>query len=152
MEKNKEVNDFKLVGRPPEFKNVEELTQKIHEYFNNGVKTRSIVIGHGATKRIEELPVPTISGLALYLGFASRQSFYDYEKNENFSYTIKKARLFIETEYEEQLQVGNSTGAIFALKNLGWQDKSEVINKNLNSKELTDDEISKLSKELDDEY
>ena len=24
------------------------------------------------------------------------------------------------------LQIGNTTGAIFALKNMGWKDKSEV--------------------------
>jgi len=152
MDNEKKVDDFKSVGRPPAYKTAEELTEKIDEYFNEGVKTRSFLLGHGATIRIETIPVPTISGLALFLGFSSRQSFYDYEKNTEFSYTIRKARLFIETEYEEQLQVGNTTGAIFALKNLGWHDKSEVVNKNLNSKELTDEEITELSKKLDDEY
>ncbi|MCK5608028.1 hypothetical protein KAR91_39475, partial [Candidatus Pacearchaeota archaeon] len=33
------------------------------------------------------------------------------------------ARLFIEVEYEEQLQHGSVIGAIFALKNMGWADK-----------------------------
>jgi hypothetical protein len=64
----------------------------------------------------------------LALGFESRQSFYDYEEKEEFTYTIKKARMLIENEYEFQLQRGNTTGAIFALKNFGWKDKSEVDN------------------------
>lgn len=69
---------------------------------------------------------PTITGLALYLGFESRQSFYDYEKNGEFSYTIKRARLRIENEYEKALHGNSPTGAIFALKNFGWKDKQEI--------------------------
>jgi hypothetical protein len=37
----------------------------------------------------------------------------------------KKARTFIELEYEELMQLGVST-AIFALKNFGWRDTQEV--------------------------
>lgn len=68
----------------------------------------------------------TISGLAIYLGFESRQSFYDYEKHEEYSYIIKKARLKVECSYEKRLDSKNPTGAIFALKNMGWKDKHEV--------------------------
>lgn len=153
MNLKKENNDFiENNGRPPIFETADQLIEKIHEYFNSGVRKRSIRIGAGPTSKIIEMPIPTISGLCLFLGFSSRQSFYDYEKKDGFSYTIKRARLFIETEYEEQLQVGNTTGAIFALKNLGWQDKTEVVNKNLNSRELSDEEIVELNEKLDKEF
>lgn len=109
----------------PWYKTNEELEQKIDEYFREGVKKKKVVVGKGENKKVEEIPVPTITGLAIYLGFCSRQSFYDYEKRKDFSYTIKKARLFIECEYEEQLKIGNVVGAIFALKNMGWKDKTE---------------------------
>jgi hypothetical protein len=69
---------------------------------------------------------PTVSGLALHLGFTSRQSFYDYEKYELFSDIIKKARLRIESVYEQKLHYKNPAGAIFALKNFGWVDKQEI--------------------------
>lgn len=69
---------------------------------------------------------PLITGLALSLGFESRQSFYDYEKRPEFSYIIKTARLRVEMGYEESLQNNNCTGAIFALKNMGWRDKVET--------------------------
>ena len=85
----------------------EEMQEKIDEYFN----TSSVF---------------TISGLAYFLGFESRQSFYDYEQREAFSYTVKRARTRIEVNYEEKLQGTTPTGSIFALKNLGWKDKSEV--------------------------
>lgn len=114
------------VGRPPMFSTPEELERKINDYFNGGLKMRQVVIGKAPNQIIELVPCPTISGLAYYLGFESRQSFYDYEEKPEFTYTVKRARLFIEVEYEEQLQHGNTVGAIFALKNMGWKDKSEV--------------------------
>ena len=67
----------------------------------------------------------TITGLAYHLGFESRQSFYDYEERDGFSYIIKRARLKVETMYEENLSGTAPTGSIFALKNMGWKDKTE---------------------------
>jgi hypothetical protein len=115
-----------ITGRPPHYETPEELVSKIDEYFKSGVKKRTVIIGKGDNREAIEIEVPTISGLCYYLGFESRQSFYDYEKRDNFSYIIKRARLFIEVEYEEALQYGNVTGAIFALKNMGWRDKTEI--------------------------
>lgn len=114
--------DKKNVGRPPKFKTPEELQKKIDAYFKNCPDRRQFVTKIG---EVIEIPMPTICGLCYYLGFESRQSFYDYEKEEKFSYTIKRARLFIEKEYEQLLQGNNCTGAIFALKNFGWVDKTE---------------------------
>jgi len=113
-------------GRPPLFKTDEELQSAINKYFNEGIKKRTFVIGSGATQREIQVEIPTITGLCYYIGFESRQSFYDYQDMPMFSYTIKRARLFIECEYEEQLQYGNTTGAIFALKNMGWRDKQDI--------------------------
>ena len=108
-------------GRPPFYSDPNELQLKVDEYFNNCPDKKAITVGFD---RID-VPVYSICGLAYHLGFESRQSFYDYENVPEFSYTIKRARLFIEKEYEEQLSVGNTIGAIFALKNMGWKDKSE---------------------------
>lgn len=115
-----------LGGRPPLYQTADELQLKIDQYFNEGVKKRKVQVGKGDFKKVIEIPVPTITGLCYYLGFESRQSFYDYEKRDGFSYTIKRARLFIEQEYEEELKLGNTVGAIFALKNMGWIDKTHT--------------------------
>lgn len=117
-----------MAGRPPFYNSAEELQEAIHDYFTNGVKIRTVIVGKAPNQQAIEVPVPTISGLVYHLGFESRQSFYDYEEKQEFTYTVKRARLFIEKEYEEQLQIGNTVGAIFALKNMGWKDKSEVEN------------------------
>jgi hypothetical protein len=97
-------------GRPPLYSDPETLAQTVDEYFKDNPKV-------------------TISGLALYLGFESRQSFYDYEEKEEFSYIVKRSRLFVEMTYEERLAGNNCTGSIFALKNMGWKDKTEVDNR-----------------------
>ncbi len=119
----------KLGGRPPIFDTPEHLKEKIDEYFDKGMKKRTVLIGKAPNQTTIEIEVPTIAGLCYYLGFESRQSFYDYEKRDGFSYTIKRARLSIEIEYEEQLQHGNTVGAIFALKNMGWYDRQEITGK-----------------------
>lgn len=64
----------------------------------------------------------TISGIALTLGFNSVQSLYDYENREEYSALIKRARLIVANGYEKKLHGTNVTGAIFALKNMGWKD------------------------------
>lgn len=114
-------------GRPPIFKTPAELQKKIDEYFKNCPDKKTLTaFDKNSGKFVScSVPTPIISGLASYLGFESRQSFYDYENKEEFSYTIKKARLRIETEYEKQLYMDKCTGAIFALKNLGWKDVSQ---------------------------
>jgi len=95
-------------GRPSEYNNPDELQKRIDAYFDSNEKY-------------------TICGLAYDLGFESRQSFYDYEKRDKFSYIIKRARLRIEGYYESLLgKPGGAGGPIFALKNMGWTDKSEV--------------------------
>lgn len=115
------------VGRPPMYKTAEELEDKIDEYFESGYETRKVMVKQGKDDYTEkDTKLITISGLVLFLGFCDRASFYDYGKNPKFSHTIKKARSFIERHYEGIIQSGNPAGAIFALKNFGWKDKTEI--------------------------
>lgn len=66
----------------------------------------------------------TISGLAIALD-TTRQTLLDYEAREEFSDTIKKAKLRIENWTEEQLFTSTRTaGVIFNLtNNFGWSNK-----------------------------
>jgi hypothetical protein len=109
-------------GRPALFNSPEELQLKIDEYFDSGAHKKEYPTLAGTV----EISIYTISGLAYFLGFNSRQSFYDYENRLEFSDTIKKARLRIEMTYEENLIDKACTGSIFALKNMGWSDRSEI--------------------------
>jgi|14_taG_2_1085336.scaffolds.fasta_scaffold26381_2 hypothetical protein len=109
------------VGRPLKYKTVEKLDSAIDEYFEESLKTKDKDNGD----RIFIDP-PTITGLAYHLGFASRQSMYDYEEREEFSYSIKRACLRIEIAHEQNLFSTGATGSIFWLKNRGWKDKVET--------------------------
>jgi hypothetical protein len=96
-------------GRPKKFKTVAELDKAIDHYFK-------VKKDH-----------PTITGLALELGFTSRLALIRIEGyGEEFSNSIKRAKLQVENFYEEQLTKNNSSGAIFALKNFDWRDRQDI--------------------------
>ena len=96
-------------GKPPKYKTIKELQAKIDEYFASEPKK------------------PTISGLAYFLGFETRQALYHMEnKGGELGYTIKKAVLFIENIHEQGLFNPANSGHIFWLKNRNWTDKQEL--------------------------
>ncbi len=140
---NKYAKGCKTSGRPALYKTVEELEAKIDEYFNDCPDKRTVYTKTGGAVQI---PCPTITGLALFLGFCNRSSMYDYEnEHKEFSNTIKKARSKMEVIYEQLLQDGNS-GAIFALKNFGWKDKQEIdVNQKRDYSKLSVEELLKIA-------
>lgn len=100
-----------LGGRPRKYDNPEELQKAVDSYF----------------RERDELKKPyTITGLALALGFNSRQSLLNYQGDKRFLDIIKKAKSKVEAFYEESLHSGQSVaGIIFCLKaNFKWDDKS----------------------------
>lgn len=99
-------------GRPPMYESPEGLKLKCIEYFEY------------CQKNDEKI---TVTGLALYLGFESRQSLFAYGNKKDFSYITKRAKLVVENSYENSGQ----TIDIFALKNMDWKDKSEVTQTNI---------------------
>ncbi len=110
-------------GRPLKFETADQLSAAIQVYFDDC---------------IENLKPVTISGLAYSLGFESRQSIYDYKEREEFSYILKRATFFVESCYEGKLSGTTPTGAIFALKNMGWRDKVETeLSGGLEVKQIT---------------
>jgi hypothetical protein len=98
-------------GRPPIYTRSEDLEAKIEEYKHN-------------CKLTDE--TPTLTGMILHIGFNSKDTFYEYGKKEEFSESIKKARLWIESLYERDLREKGHSGTIFGLKNMGWKDKIET--------------------------
>lgn len=76
---------------------------------------------------------PTQSGLARFLGFTSRDSFYKYESKVQYAEVVRYARTRI-GEYLERasLSCKNPTAAIFQLTNLrdGWVDSKKIENTN----------------------
>lgn len=111
-------------GRPLKFTSVEEMQKKIDDYFK--------------TTKPEEV---TITGLALHLG-TYRETLCQYGKKDEFTDTIKRAKHRVALEYEKDLRRKGRSGDIFALKNFGWTDKTEVEQKTTVS--LADDIIDDI--------
>ena len=122
-------------GRPRKWTDPKKMQKAIDEYFvececelmrNDG---KILVDKYGKPIYLNRKP-PTISGLACYLGFKDRQSLLDYQKNDEFSCTILRAKLRIEAYLEERpMDRGGQRGAEFNLRcNYGWNDKQKDDN------------------------
>lgn len=119
----------KQVGRPPIYKTVNEIEGKIDAYFkecegeilkdDNG---KTVLNKFGNPVVINQKP-PTVTGLALALGFTSRLDLLRYQGKEEFCNTITRAKSMVEQYAEERLfDRDGSNGAQFSLRNnfKGW--------------------------------
>jgi hypothetical protein len=126
-------------GRPRIYSSPEQMMIEINDYFEHWLpgeyEEQTFITEEGAiTKRVySREPEPaTVTGLCLYLGFSNRHTLDEYEKRDEFTHIIKYARMMVERAYENRLHGQAPTGAIFALKNMGWKDKTEQeLNGNL---------------------
>ncbi|WP_426671259.1 terminase small subunit [Mucilaginibacter sp. McL0603] len=112
------------------FTTASELDDMIDQYFNDiegkSTSEEEKINSASGQKNIKSKPQQiTITGLALHLGFSSRQAFEDYEAKGKFADNLKRARLRVMADYEKKLHVTSSTGAIFALKSMGWNERTE---------------------------
>lgn len=112
-------------GRPPFYNTVEELEKRLEEYWEY-IKGD---MEHPDPKKRRWPENPTVTGLALYLGFTTRQALINYEGKPEFVDAIKQSKLRVEAAYEQALFGKNAAGPIFALKNFNWTDKQEIDQK-----------------------
>lgn len=122
----------KAVGRPPKYKCKEEIEEKIEAYFK---KCEGEILkdneGNPVTDKWGKPIVinqerPTITGLALALGFTTRLSLLNYQGKAEFMNTITRAKTRVEAYTEQMLFDRNgSNGAQFSLRNnfKGWNEK-----------------------------
>ena len=113
----------------------EEIQEKIDAYFEE-CKGRVLRNDDDSIARDKYgLPVivdarpPTITGLALALGFTSRQALLNYQAKDEFVDTITRAKSRVECYAEERLyDKDGANGAKFNLANNfeGWKEKKEI--------------------------
>lgn len=113
-----------------------DLTARINAYFNFIEGEYHLETKPG--KETKDQPPPTqkvwdrdpepatFAGLALSLGFNSIRAFDDYMENGQFAEVLKWAHLRIEASYEKKLHAQSAAGAIFALKNMGWNERNDA--------------------------
>lgn len=140
------------VGRPPKFKSKEEMQELIDKYFEDCKGTilkdengEMVFDKYGQPVIFNSKPL-TITGLALALGFNSRQSLLNYQGKKEFVDTITRAKAKVEQYAEERLyDKDGANGAKFSLANNfeGWKEKQQIdadVNNTVTiSIELTDD-------------
>ena len=132
-------------GRPPAFKNPQDLLKKALGYFkwveDNPLQESKLVSYLGSTE-VEELPkmrAMTIGGLCLFMGI-STQSWETYRIYEEFSGICNQ----IETNIREQKFTGAAAGllnhAIIA-RDLGLHENEQtiIINNNINPEQAMKD-------------
>jgi hypothetical protein len=87
---------------------------------------------------------PTVTGLALALGFTTRLALIGYQNRDEFKDVIERAKLTVEKYYESGTVEGSvpQIAGIFALKNFGWADTYQ-INTNDNNESLNPDDIKR---------
>lgn len=146
------------MARPLKYKTVAELEAAIDKYFedcdghpllnNSG---EAICDKHGEPIIVGIKP-PTVTGLALALGFTTRQSLLNYQGRKQFLDTITRAKSRCEEYAESRLYDRNgSRGAEFSLKyNFKWDvdsgptdtDKEDDLSRSLRAlgKELESDD------------
>ena len=123
------------VGRPLMYKTKEEIQEKIDAYFEE-CKGRPLVDEDGCVMTdksgspiiIDSKPL-TITGLALALGFNSRQALLNYQGRKEFNDTITRAKTRVEQYAEERLfDKDGANGAKFSLANNfeGWKEKQQI--------------------------
>lgn len=98
-------------GRPRKIATPQEFDRLVDEYVHQ--------------QREDEAPI-TWTGMALYLGFTHRKGIDEYGKYDGFFHSVKRAKLIVEHAYEQRLNRPKPTGAIFALKNMGWSDRQQM--------------------------
>lgn len=118
----------------PKYRSPEEMQEKIDEYFRacegrpfTDEDGNVLTDKYGSPIIIGAKP-PTVTGLALALGFTSRQALLNYQAKRQFVDTITRAKSRIEEYTEGRLFDRDGTrGAIFSLSHnfRGWKDSDD---------------------------
>lgn len=119
-------------GRPPKWKSVEAMQEAIDAYFDRCKGEPLLIEGEpffdklGNVVLIHQHP-PTVTGLALALGFASRQSLLNYTGKKEFLDAITRAKMRCEEYAESRLyDKDGQRGAAFSLRcNFRWSEEKK---------------------------
>lgn len=120
-------------GAPRKWKSVKAMQKAIDAYFESckgepiiGDDGQPLMDKYGNVILIGQKP-PTVTGLALSLGFTGRQALIDYQGRPEFADTVTRAKSRCEEYAESRLyDKDGANGAKFSLGcNFGWRAAEE---------------------------
>lgn len=121
------------MARPKMYKSAKQMQKAIDQYFQE-CQGKPLLDEEGnvlTDKRGNPVMIgaraPTVTGLALALGFNSRQALLNYQARKEFNDTITRAKTRCEEYAESRLYTRDGArGAEFSLKyNFGWEGMKE---------------------------
>ena len=114
-------------GRPPKYDDPAVMEVKIAEYLEYEDQWKA------PSAKKEGKGLYTLEGCALFLGFASVRSMYDYEKrSDEFSHVLNRFRLFLTHWNVQKLYWGGTfQGSQFWLKNKADYMDEQTVNQNV---------------------
>jgi len=107
-------------GHAPIFTDPQDMLEAINQYFIDGHEIKEVLLGRKPNQYVHDQHIISIIGLALYLGFASRTSLYEYaKKSDEYHDVVAYGKSMVAIHYEGLLQSGVSpSGMIFMLANI----------------------------------
>ena len=148
-------------GRPPKYRSREEIEALIEQYFKD-CKGRILkdrdgtpILDKAGRPVILDRHPPTVTGLALALGFTNRLSLLSYQGKAEFQTAITRAKSRVEQYAEERLfDRDGVNGARFSLANnfKGWngsamtgdEDRREAVRRFLKMVRPGEKELEEL--------
>lgn len=122
-EPERELREDERSGRvtPKKFNSPEEFDQLVDAFFEDCEES-----WHDEKRKSV---FPTLHRLIIWMGFCDARHILDWLKTEmgrDYDMQWRRARTLVADGYEQRLPGTTPTGAIFALKNMGWSDKQEL--------------------------
>lgn len=134
-----EQKDKKSSGKKAKYGSPQEMQKKIDEYFSKYENREPLTDSKGKVLLDKDGQVvykggmPTSSGLALHLGFFSRNALFEYSQKPTFRDVITLARLKLQSFWEPLLATKYYQGAKYFCSNMndGWQEPEALAKQQL---------------------
>ena len=145
------------MARPLMYKSVKQMQKAIDQYFED-CQGKPLLDAEGnvlTDKRGNPIMIgaraPTVTGLALALGFTSRQALLNYQAKKEFVDAITRAKTRCEEYAESRLYTRDGArGAEFSLRyNFGWEQRENTPPGGEGEEDPLSKSLAEFAKELD---
>lgn len=119
-----------------------EMKEAAERYFSDCPDKKTVHYG----RKSERIDCFTRSGLAIALGFDSWADFIYQMDDNTYLPALKWSKTMLEKTFETEMRgaASQTSGAIFALTNLGWTKKEESLHQVSDTQKEVDDAVKSI--------